>query len=221
MISKFNLKKTVKKRSVWFMVLSNLLVLFGVLFLNWSIFEILAIFIIETAIVGFYNILKMAAIRTSGCGYKGGMILFFIIHFGMFVGIQSIFVIVFSMVDYETLNMNTSPIADSGNDPFRFLEKFITIAFLFFSHGYSHYKNYMQKKEYLNTDLNKQMMAPYQLVVIQQVVILFGGFSALTYHTPIIFIVLLIGIKIVIDLWAYHKESKENLENSKFIGTPE
>ena len=72
------------------LVLANLVPLAGVLWFGWSIWTILTIYWVENGIVGFYNVLKMAAV--SGIG-KLGVIPFFILHYGMFWLVHGIFIL--------------------------------------------------------------------------------------------------------------------------------
>ena len=50
------------------------------------------------------------------------------------------------------------------------------------------------------------MMAPYGRIILMHVTIIFGGWLILALGAPILALVLLIGLKIVSDARAHHKE---------------
>ena len=98
------LQRSIKSVPFVTMVIANLLPLYGVAFLGWSVFYILLLYWSENVIIGFYNILKMAA--AQGGFYQKNtkeaslgklfMIPFFIIHYGGFVGGHGLFIMVLS-----------------------------------------------------------------------------------------------------------------------------
>lgn len=73
-------------------ILSNLIPLMGVLFYGWDMFGIVFLYWIETAIIGFYNVLRMTLCANSW-REKVLFIPFFIIHFYFFIIIQLIFIL--------------------------------------------------------------------------------------------------------------------------------
>src|SRR5262245_33291059 len=89
------------KQSDYFLILANLLPVIGVLFLGWNPKEIFIVYCLETVIIGIYNVIKMGivtAVRKTDMWYNQGsaqrvsglfFIIFFIVHYGMFVAIQT------------------------------------------------------------------------------------------------------------------------------------
>lgn len=87
------------------LLLVNFLPIFGVFFLHWSIFIILFMYWLENVVVGLYNVLKLFLCETKtkdvprniaglvGLG-KTFIILFFMLHFGMFTLAHGIFVLI-------------------------------------------------------------------------------------------------------------------------------
>src|SRR5208282_6602496 len=74
--------------SVWILVVVNLIPAFGVLFLDWSLYSVLMLFWMETAIIGFYQILKIFRVMLI---FSLFLVPFFCIHFGMFMYVHFMF----------------------------------------------------------------------------------------------------------------------------------
>ena len=90
------------------LVVANLIPLAGVLFLGWSVWQILIIYWLENGIVGFYNVLKM--LKAEGTGFasmasyringrspvgmaKAALVPFFCLHYGIFWAVHGLFVL--------------------------------------------------------------------------------------------------------------------------------
>src|SRR3989344_6345935 len=79
------------------LILANVVPLIGVLFFNWSILFVLLYYWLESVVVGFFNVLKMAMASTESVQVSGGiakaipigiklfMIPFFIVHYSGFM----------------------------------------------------------------------------------------------------------------------------------------
>ena len=80
---------------------ANLLPLAGVLFWGWDAFVLLALYWLETAIIGFWMLVRIASAPPGSDDIKfgegqtvmsrGGLVLFFIVHAGMFMGVHFVF----------------------------------------------------------------------------------------------------------------------------------
>jgi hypothetical protein len=62
----------------------------GVLFLHWNVYTVIFLFGWETFVIGVFHFFKMNA-----CGEKNGDQYFFLLHYGIFVFVQSILLTVF------------------------------------------------------------------------------------------------------------------------------
>lgn len=197
------------------LILANLVPLAGVLFLNWSAFSIVLLYWLESLIIGFWNVLKMA--KAQGRSKDGQrphiivnkekvyanarplIIVFFLIHYGIFMMGHGFFIVIFmSILDQSSI------------DPLGILAGFVS---LFVSHGISFLGNYIGNKEYERVSINQQMMKPYGRVFIMQFVIVFGSFLAITTQSPQIFVAFLVVLKIIADLgghfWEHHTRTRE------------
>jgi hypothetical protein len=194
------------------LVAANLVPLVGVLFLGWNVWTILTIYWLENGIVGFYNVLKMAAVPGIG---KLGIIPFFILHYGMFWVVHGIFV----QTIPELTGFGSGPIgqsvicdplvpagvgcvvldsaAQAGVDPSSIV---VAAIGLFISHGVSFVFNFLRRGEQLRTTAMELMFAPYGRVVILHVTILFGAFAVALFGARLLPLVILVGLKIAVDL---------------------
>src|SRR5688572_15520324 len=88
-------------QSDYFLIAANLLPVIGCLFWGWSPKEVFMIYCLETVIIGFFNLVKMGivtTVRKSDLWYTQGkaapthgivFMLFFLVHYGLFVAIQT------------------------------------------------------------------------------------------------------------------------------------
>jgi large-conductance mechanosensitive channel len=170
----------------------------------------------ESAIIGFFNILKMQKIG----GAKSEMsVVFFLFHYGMFMsghltfingffGEQSVFGW-FSGGDAFPRGGGYA-----ATDDTMLISSIVTIfpAFLslLISHGISYYENFIGKKEYLDpkNNIGKQMMQPYGRIIIMHITLLFGGFLIAIFRFKAVALVLLIILKIIADLKAHKKQHR-------------
>ena len=74
------------------LILSDVLPIIGVLAWNWDAFLILALYWMETGVIGFWAILRVATVSEGrGSGTGPGLALFFVFHAGMFMLVHFIF----------------------------------------------------------------------------------------------------------------------------------
>jgi hypothetical protein len=193
------------KPSVWSLLLVNGIPLFGVLFLDWSVGSILVLYWFENIVIGFYNVLKMAAAKgsfgaqkktiitkTGRTASKIGTILFFMVHFGMFTMGHGIFV--FSLFAQD----------------FRLSDGLILAALaLFVSHGVSFRTNFINTGEYKRLSFHHLFFQPYKRIVIMHMTIIFGAAAMTILKLPAAALVILVSLKTVIDVFALKKEQKK------------
>jgi hypothetical protein len=74
------------------------------------------------------------------------------------------------------------------------------------SHVFSFFWNFVRRGEYLRARLQEQMMKPYGRVVVLHLAILLGGAAATVLGSPLWALLVLLGVKIVVDLKAHLKE---------------
>jgi hypothetical protein len=193
------------------LVTANLMPLLGVLAFNWNVTPIMIFYWAENLVVGFYNVLKMrraqGSVAGSGTTLNGrtvqqsdrrAMIVFFVVHYGMFTFCHGIFVLVMFGAGHRAV------LPDLG----------LALLFLTFSHGVSYRRNFIGRGEYQRVAFTSLFWQPYSRVVVMHLTILAGGAWAQAKGSPVYALLVLVGLKTAIDL-ALHL-----LERRKFRQRP-
>ncbi len=185
------------------LILANLVPLYGVIFDEWSIFQVFFLFWIETAIIGLYNGLKI--LKVSG-PLSLLLIPFFTVHFGGFMFGHLIFIR--SLFGGEALSQN----AFSTSLPL-ILESceglWLSIILLLISHGISFFANFILGGEYKDSNPARQMISPYSRVIVMHLTIIFGGWIVMGFENTIGALALLVIGKIIMDVKAHLKSHQQ------------
>ncbi|MFC1781423.1 DUF6498-containing protein [Planctomycetota bacterium] len=203
---------------------ANMVPLYGVLMLGWSAFYIVLLYWAENLVIGFYNILKIAFVKVAHPIEHLGklfMIPFFAVHYGGFTAVHGFFILaIFSKGEQGP------PMGDeSWPCFFVFLQMLLNVfkhiiltippavrlavLSLFASHGVSFVYNYLIKGEYAKTNPGNLMGQPYARVVVMHITILAGGFLLMATDSPAALLLLLIGIKTIMDVKLHLHEHKK------------
>ena len=194
-----------KPVSAWFLIAANLLPLYGVLFWNWEVFPLLALFWMENAIIGLLNAARMLAIAPGDPAAwvaKLFLVPFFCFHYGMFTAIHGVFVFsMFGKYGIDGLDV-LGPAARATAD----WNLWLPLGALAASHVFSFFWNFVHRGEYLRAGLQEQMLRPYGRVVVLHLAILLGGMAAMALGSPVWALLVLLAVKIAVDLKAHLKE---------------
>jgi len=209
--------------SLFALTLANLVPLGGVFLFGWDAATLILLYWIENVVVGIYNILKIALVKTaSPAGHLGKLlsIPFFCLHFGGFCAVHGLFLLVFFKI------------GDSGDlfpkDPWPahlvFLQMLISVIktlwhnlpngmgwpviMLFISHGISFVQNYLGKKEYTSFTVGKLMNQPYKRIVLMHITIIAGGVPIMLMDSPIPLLCILVVLKVGMDISLHVKEHR-------------
>lgn len=194
--------------SVLFLVCVNLFPLYGVFVLDWDVFPLMLLFWMENVVIGVLNIPKMIfASGSKSIFQKILMVPFFIVHYGIFTtGHGALLVEFFGNryfpTDFSVAIENTIQIIDD-------LYLGIPLLALTASHSYSFFYNYIGKGEYKIAHLDRVMFQPYGRIVILHVTILVGGILVVALNEPKMGIVMLVGLKLLLDLGSHIRERKK------------
>lgn len=165
----------------------------GVLFLQWNVYTIIFLFGFETIVIGLFHFLKMNA-----CGEKHGDQYFFLLHYGIFVFVQSILMTVFFW-------------PGEFWDGSAFL-KGATYSVLFI--GSDFFKNLVPENRYKKLNASSIMMEPYARIFTQQFFIIICGIFTLGQpeKNETLIITLFVFFKLLFELaWVFLKP-KSGLE---------
>lgn len=192
-----------------FLVLVNLIPLYGVFALDWSVGLLLFFYWTESSIIGFFTVLKMFMVRAE-LWRKIFLTVFFLIHFGGFMLGHLFFLIMFVMPA-------DGPLKGQLDDPsVLWVQIKWTYFALFVSHLVSFFGNYVRNKEYLGADLEKTMVAVYGRIGLFHVVVLGGGIIYVNFFeegadASLLFMSIAVGLKLSLDLFA-HLRSHRHLQ---------
>ena len=194
------------RSSVIALIIANTVPLFGVLFFNWTIFQIFFLYWCESGVIGFYNSIKVIKM----CGFESILVvpfinvplgLFMAVHFWLILGFMAPELAPTSFSFFpslETLLPLLSPIV-------------IPIGTLFVSHGFSFFSNFIGNREYEHMDIARLISESYKRIGIMQISIILGGMLIDLFDVPILGAAILVVAKLITDLHAHINEhsSKE------------
>jgi len=192
------------------LLIVNLLPIFGVFLLDWSVFAVIFLYWLENLITGFYNILRMLIIEPWHILHWIGKLFtvtFFTFHYGMFTAVHGVFVIM--LFGRESIGNSAFPSPELVIQLIVRHKLVIAALALFISHGLSFLFNFIGDQEYKRTNLKELMSRPYGRVVILHLVVLIGGFLVALLRSPKAGILLLVSLKTLVDLRSHLKEHKK------------
>ena len=204
------------------LVVANAVPLVGVLFWDWSVFDLMLLYWFENGVIGVYAALTMLLTRGSmGDGAHGPsglvaklfVVAFFTVHYGAFWSAHGFFLVTlfgpsgpFGAVEGST----ALPFLDG---PFGFFAGGLPIASRFLvgglvlpalglvlSHGLSFFGNVLQRGEDLQTPPNVLMARPYGRVFVLHTTLIFGAFLIAMIGQPAAGLVAFVVIKTGVDL---------------------
>jgi hypothetical protein len=191
--------------TVFVIILANLVPAIGVVFFGWSTGSVVMLFWFESLVVGFFNIFKMlfaqgdTQVEINGkpatkAEAKGCLIPFFMLHYGIFVLVQGIFMLTFVRNDLRDIVSKSFFLGMTG---------------VFCSHLLTFIFKYIGEKQYKTTDIGNLMITPYWRIMLQQFIAIGGSWLEVTYlHAGYLFVVLIIFCKTIADLAGHYLENR-------------
>jgi len=181
---------------------ANLVPLGGVLLFGWDLSEVMVLFWAESAVIGFYNLLKLAVIGRWRVLFLGP---FFVGHYGAFMAGHFLFIYYMFVRTVDT-TAPEAPVFGALADLFGPLGP--ALLALVVSHGVSFYMNFLGRKEYVGRQVGAQMSEPYKRIVILHLTIIIGGWLILLLKSPLPALVFLVVLKTTLDLRAHREEHR-------------
>lgn len=190
---------TLASPSTLALIVANLVPLAGTVFLGWRLSDVMVLYWAESAVIGFWNLCKIAVIGRWAALLAGP---FFLGHFSGFMAIHFMFI--------YTLFVQGVGNADSGGKLSEvatlFMSLWPALLALFLSHGISFFVNFMGKQEYRSRSVSGQMSEPYSRIIFMHLVLIFGGGLSIALGEPTPVLLLVIALKIYFDIRAHIKE---------------
>jgi Family of unknown function (DUF6498) len=206
-------KDITKKRLTqgdWSLIIANLIPVAGVLFLNWNAKEVFLVYCLETIIIGLFTLLKMLitglVVKKDVWQNQGAVtkqpfwffMLFFLVHYGMFVAVQM------------GIFFGVSGIGDeNGITFFNFFSKwpslltneaYIMLGVFIVSYGFRLTTDFILTGDYKTSSLGYLMFQPYGRIFVQQVTVILGSMF-LSFGAGKVFILIFALIKIFFEVF--------------------
>jgi len=216
----------------YFLILVNLIPLYGVWFEGWNASQVFLVYCLETVIIGVINVLKMACVtlfvkskdvweNNGGSSMQSGwfFIFFFIMHYGFFVFVQTqVFFGVSGLLPNGSLLMKYSKIPELLGDNGK-LMLWIFIAYYTLQNVFGFFGSGIYK----TISMGRLMFEPYMRIFVQQLVVIIGSIF-LSFGAGKIFVLVFVLAKIFFELFinfdrflaiAEKKERMKNERNNK------
>ena len=201
-----------ESKNVWLTPLFYLaLIIIGTL----SATEFVIVYALETIIIGVFHAIKMSTITLLSQELKNskgngiGLTLFFIVHYGLFVFIQTTFFFVF-------LSMGDDRISDSfGWSNLKIVLQIdgvrAAVLLMLFTYFVKYWVTFYKNKRYEETNLALFMFQPYIRIIIQQFVAILPGFFIVFGNGGIAVAVVLIIVRTFVDAFLYQIKNNEKM----------
>lgn len=226
-----NVTKKKLTQGDWSLLIANLIPVIGVWFLKWSAKEVFLVYCLETIIIGIFTLLKLLiaglfARKTDVWQKTGGdvskqpfwfFMLFFLIHYGMFVAIQM--GIFFSVSGIGNERDITFWNFFSKWPSLLTSEGYIMLGVFVISYGFRTISDFILTGDYKTSSLGYLMFQPYGRIFIQQVTVILGSMF-LSFGAGKVFILVFAAIKIFFEGFIdfdliIRKSAQGELESSK------
>ncbi|WP_018936684.1 DUF6498-containing protein [Thioalkalivibrio sp. ALJ24] len=180
--------------STLLLIAVNGLPLAGVVFFEWTVYEVLLLFWAENLVIGLFTVTRFVTLaRRKGENRAWFMAPFFLFHYGMFTMVHGMFVVSMFRPD------------DHAASDFGLMIPFLA---LLLSHGTSYVLNFIGRREYESVTANEVMVAPYKRIVILHITILAGGGLVTYLGSPMAALALLVVLKTAIDVFTHVREHR-------------
>lgn len=191
---------TLSSPSTLALIIANLIPITGTVFLGWKLSDVMVLYWAESAVIGFFNLCKIAVIGRWMALLAGP---FFAGHFGGFMAVHFLFIYTIFVEGFQS---GSSTGGDLESVALLFFGLWPALAALFLSHAVSFFVNFIGRGEYRKRTVQNQMSEPYSRIIFMHLVLIFGGGVTLVLGetTPVLLIV--IGLKIYFDVRAHLKQ---------------
>lgn len=191
--------KLFRSRSAFFIIVHNIVPIFGVIIFDWEPLSIVAIYIAETIIIGLFNVIKMLLSKApvvdnsqqSGAAFMSG----------------KLFMAAFFLVHYNAFNYGQVSIMFGSVDKFLkpFIEDpyYIALFPIVLTHLVSLVDDFIIGGKYKETSAIVLMFMPYPRIFLQQFVVIFGMGFLMMLGLPIIVLIFFQLIKTIFDLFTH------------------
>lgn len=227
--------------SAYIIIAANLLPLLMTMGGAWSLNEILPLYWSESAIIGFFTLLKIVsaggpvvklskrndpsaennpqdiipggAYSALAIGAKIFIAGFFTVHFGLFMFVHGVFLFGFVLQGMHLGKATVDPMSPALWLHYLWSVKWGILS-LFVGHAVSFFMNYLGAGEYRNARPDQCMQQPYPRVIVMHLTILLGAFVSTVMPAAGPVLVIFVAAKILADVHAHLKERAKAAEQA-------
>ncbi len=196
--------------AIFTLIAVNLIPLYGVLAGGWDLAMVLYLYWAESAVIGFYSILKLFSLKRKRNAFFD--VSFFTLHFGGFMVGHALFLWILTRPSWSNSILISRPKSHSffnyTIDTLGRLEPhwLLVIGAMFVSHGISYALNFKKNVVQAADASFDPMAAAYTRIFIMQFAIILGNFVVLLFNSTIGILAVLVIAKIVVDLTLHLRE---------------
>ena len=213
------MRRTRLPLSNYVLLAANFVPLVGVLFYDWNLILVLALFWIENLIIGFFNLSKMVVLgvfrRDLHAIFLCG---FFIIHYGAFCSAHGLLlsdILNFPVMSVEqafgfqfdnlaNLFLSAAAVCLSFIQAFSPMI-YLGLTALVLSHLVSFIENFVLRGEIFKLKVDQLLMRPYSQIIVMHIGLLFGALAFQHLGSPIWLLVTIVLAKITVDYKLFNK----------------
>jgi hypothetical protein len=204
--------------SVPLLIAGNVPPLFCVLFLDWSVGDIVLLYWLENVIIGVINVLRIATADApiaqddgtpavgAGLARKLSLAGFFVVHYGIFCLVHGGFVV--SIFGGDVLGIANPGLSDLAYFMLNDWVMLLAALGLALSHLLSFLLNFIGGGEYRRASPDQMMIRPYGRVMVVHVFIFVGGFLTRGHAAPVVVLIAFIMLKTAFDVGMHVAERK-------------
>ena len=157
-------------------------------------------YFLETIIIGAFNIFKMYACRHQPDDKSVWFYIpFFIVHYGGFIAVQSIFLFAIFSVSDSSFFKEPFHLIDNYQTIFQLEGMPLMLLVLAFGQLVKYYFDFLQPQKFKQFKVSEIMFKPYLRIVVQQFVVILGGFFIAFSQASIITAIILVLVRFLVD----------------------
>lgn len=207
-----DLKSIRQQMPIVVILLLNLMPVYGVFVWQWKTFDLIFLYWLENVLVGVFTVMRMLVrpnahiLMLIPALFMAG---FFSVHYGGFTFVHGIFV--FSLFADKSLDPGIDLNSLLETSLFVLVQQQLIYAViaLMLLQVYFWIRDILLARSYSLSDL---MVSPYRRIFILHITIMASGFLLLALKQPIAGLLVLIGLKVMSDLYQYKTDEKKRLE---------
>lgn len=173
--------------------------------------DVVIIYALETVIIGIFHAIRMLIVGWAGKRESGGttiaMVLFFCVHYGLFVFVQTTFFFVFLSFSDDRI------VQGIGWENFTAVLGFEgvqwSIAVISASLFIRMVRNFILPGRFLKLELKEYMFVPYLRIIVQQFVAIIPGFFIILFNGGYVVALVLILLRAALEMVLNRMKSNE------------